>query len=148
MELREKLEAYSKVSPTGCIEWQRAKAGNGYGNISIGNGKWDYAHRVSYKVHKGEIPEGYVVRHTCDNPCCVNPDHLLIGTQWDNVQDAISRGRASKPPVFMGASNNKTKLTDEEIQLVLTSTQSNVELAKSLNVSTTRIRQIRNKGGR
>ena len=148
MELREKLEAYSKVSPTGCIEWQRGKSGNGYGNISIGNGKQDYAHRVSYKVHKGEIPEGYVVRHTCDNPCCVNPDHLLIGTQWDNVQDTISRGRASKPPVFMGASNNKTKLTDEETQLVLTPTQSNVELAKSLNVSTTRIRQIRNKGGR
>ena len=50
-------------------------------------------HRYSYTIHKGDIPEGQVVRHTCDNPNCINPDHLILGTQKDNVKDMLERNR-------------------------------------------------------
>ena len=51
------------------------------------------AHRVSYLIHKGDIPEEMVILHSCDNPACVNPDHLSIGTQKENMQDMIKKGR-------------------------------------------------------
>ena len=57
------------------------------------NGKFWKANRYSYTIHKGDIPKGLVIRHTCDNPACINPDHLILGTQKDNVQDMIERNR-------------------------------------------------------
>jgi len=56
-------------------------------------GKTVRAHRVMYECTKGPIPPGMVVRHTCDNPACINPDHLIIGTHKDNSQDMVKRGR-------------------------------------------------------
>ena len=135
MSLKEKLEANSSVSTTGCWEWNLSRLPNGYGRISIGHQKQDYTHRVSYRVHKGEIPEGLVVRHTCDNPCCCNPEHLILGTQKDNMQDCISRGRHSKPPVVRGARNNKTKLTEEDVKYIMQSSESNTVLAKMFGVT-------------
>ncbi|QKM75945.1 putative HNH homing endonuclease [Escherichia phage P1723] len=135
MTLKEKLEAYSKVSPSGCWEWQRGKAGNGYGSISIGNQKSAYAHRVAYQEFIGQIPDGYVVRHKCDNPSCCNPEHLEVGTQVDNMQDCKRRGRLVPPPVQRGEANNKTKLTGDQVSYVLSSTKSNRELAQELGVT-------------
>ena len=68
--------------------------GNNYGDILI-NGKKIKAHRFSYELHKGKIPKGMNVCHTCDIPACVNPNHLWIGTQKDNMQDKIKKGRYS-----------------------------------------------------
>jgi len=65
------------------------------------------AHRFSYEHHIGPIPPGAVVRHTCDNPNCVNPEHLLIGTQLDNIRDRVARGRTR--------TNNVCKLTALQI---------------------------------
>ncbi|UNA05395.1 HNH endonuclease motif protein [Pantoea phage vB_PdeP_F5M1C] len=135
MNLREKLEAYSKVSPSGCWEWQRATAGKGYGLISIGRQRQAYAHRVSYFVFNGPISEGLVVRHKCDNPCCVNPEHLEVGTQEDNMQDCKKRGRISAPPVARGVHNHKTKLTDEQVAYIVNSKKSSRELANEFGVS-------------
>jgi hypothetical protein len=65
-----------------------------------------YAHRISWLIHKGPIPEGLLVRHTCDVGLCVNPAHLEIGTQADNMADMYRRGRSS------------SKFTDDEVRLI------------------------------
>jgi hypothetical protein len=92
----ELIEQNSIPEPnSGCWLWTGACTGAGYGAIGIG-GKWWLAHRLSYTTfHKTEIPARYIVRHTCDNPPCVNPDHLLLGTVKDNSEDAIKRDRNS-----------------------------------------------------
>ena len=99
--VREKLlsRLMSKISrdeTTGCWNWTGALS-RGYGLLSSRFGKSPHkAHRLSYELHKGQIPEGMVVRHTCDNTRCCNPDHLVIGTQRDNANDMASRGRMNR----------------------------------------------------
>ena len=71
---------------TACIEWEKAVGSTGYGHF-IENGKTIYAHRKAYELAYGAIPKGLLVRHKCDNRICINPDHLEIGTQRQNLQD-------------------------------------------------------------
>lgn len=78
-----------------CFEWPNGKTAAGYGQMTI-RGKVEYAHRVFYEAAHGPIPEGHVVRHTCDNPPCVNPNHLVSGTQLENMADMVARGRSGK----------------------------------------------------
>jgi len=77
--------------PSGCWEWLASKDKGGYGRYHVGN--FLTAHRFSYWAFIGDIPTGMFVLHQCDNRGCVNPDHLLIGTQKDNAQDMINKGR-------------------------------------------------------
>lgn len=87
----------NKVNKEGdCWLWTGTTYRRGYGHFrrKIGD-KWVMykAHRYSYEYHNGQIPIGSIIRHTCDNPKCVNPSHLLVGTHKDNSQDMMSRGR-------------------------------------------------------
>lgn len=76
-----------------CWNWGPVTKGHSYGRMSV-NGKRVYAHRYSYEYfNKSKIPDHLVVRHKCDNPRCVNPEHLILGTQKDNIHDAIRRKR-------------------------------------------------------
>lgn len=87
---------YAPVSKDECWNWIGATAGKGYGVLSI-NGKMKYAHRVQYeRWNNTSIPDGMVVLHACDNPSCVNPFHLSIGTQRENIEDAVKKGRTAK----------------------------------------------------
>jgi len=94
-----------------CWNWHGAKLKDGYGQIKIA-GSPVQAHRLSWSMINGEIPEGMVIRHTCDNPSCVNPAHLLIGTHKDNIADKYARGRN---PSQVGSDNNCSKLTESDV---------------------------------
>lgn len=82
-----------------CWEWKAYKNLRGYGQTKIGgrNGKHMLSHRLSWLVHFGEIPDGLHVCHTCDNPPCVNPAHLFLGTNLDNIKDRMKKNRSAKP---------------------------------------------------
>lgn len=75
-----------------CWEWSAGKEGDGYGAFCV-EGKQYKAHRIAWTITNGEIPEGLSVLHHCDNPSCVHPHHLFIGTQRENMRDKILKGR-------------------------------------------------------
>jgi hypothetical protein len=84
-----------KNDSTGCWEWTAQRDRCGYGRISK-NQKPAIAHRVSYEMHKGPIPHGAFIMHSCDNPACVNPDHLSPGSHKDNMADMALKGRSPR----------------------------------------------------
>lgn len=106
----EMLMARSIPEPnSGCWIWTGGKFGNGYGAVSL-DGRHMPAHRASYMVNVGPIPEGLWVLHRCDNPPCINPAHLWVGTHSDNAKDCYAKGR--------GARNERRKLSPEIVSLL------------------------------
>lgn len=114
--------------PDECWEWQGLCQDNGYGIVHHGGHR--LAHRLAYKYTKGD-PTGLVVRHSCDNPPCCNPKHLLLGTHLDNAMDKVSRGRASGGPRNgqHGAKNNAAKVTELQALRVLDLYKSGIKQA-------------------
>lgn len=94
-----------------CWEWKAALNEHGYG-VTGCNGEVELAHRYSYRAHYGEIPDGLCVLHHCDNPPCVNPRHLFVGTMKDNTQDSLRKGRLKA----RGATNPMSKLTPKDVR--------------------------------
>jgi len=91
--LHERFEAsFTRGAADECWEWTKARHKAGYGAIGA-NGRRAYGHRVSYELNVGPIPPGMCVLHRCDNPPCVNPSHLFLGTLRDNTQDMLRKGR-------------------------------------------------------
>lgn len=84
-------EKYIPVTESGCWLWTSAWEKKGYGQAT--NNK--RAHRLSWEIHFGDIPSGMRVCHKCDTPACVNPGHLFLGTDLDNVRDKVRKGRHS-----------------------------------------------------
>ena len=100
-----------------CWEWNGSKRG-GYGRMIIGSRtdgtrKSVSAHRVSYELKYGEIPDGIEICHRCDNPCCVNPEHLFAGTRQDNIDDRQRKGRNI---TFVGEEQPRSKLTRKAVK--------------------------------
>lgn len=92
-----------------CWPWRGPVNGGGYGEFKM-DGRAYVSSRVSYMAAFGDIPDGYVVRHTCDNPRCCNPKHLLTGTHADNVRDRVIRQRSA-----VGESASNSKLTEAQV---------------------------------
>lgn len=88
-----------------CWEWQLGRNKDGYGRVSLGSGsrrtgnrRHLQAHRLSWELSNGDVPEGLNVLHRCDNPPCCNPTHLFLGTQKENMQDKVAKGRHGSRP--------------------------------------------------
>lgn len=141
---RSLIVARSEVdSRTGCWEWKKYRQ-RGYGKINI-NGRVRYAHRVSWWAHFGEIVYGFHVLHRCDNPRCVNPNHLYLGTDADNARDCVARGR-KRPAV--GERVGLAKISDADSvsirKMAASGEISNRGIAKLFGVSHTAIDYVVN----
>lgn len=93
-------------------QWTGCKTKSGYGRIGI-DYKTVRAHRVSYELFKGPIPDGMYVLHSCDDPGCVNPDHLHLGTAYENRQEMLSRNRSN---FAYGEKHGRAKLSEDQVK--------------------------------
>jgi hypothetical protein len=129
--LRERFDEKWIPEPySGCWLWSASCRKDGYGRILYGRDAL-LAHRVSYQLNVGEIPAGIFVCHRCDTPSCVNPSHLFLGTNSDNLADASRKGRMN------GCPNNAfaAKLTPEDVINIRKSNLYQKEIAKEYGVS-------------
>ena len=131
-----------KRGPDECWPWKGADVGNGYGVMGSGGHTGTIlAHRVSWKIHFGEIPEGLCVCHKCDNRACCNPAHFFLGTYADNLKDMRDKGRGTH-----GEVHPNSKMTQARVDFVRSEyakgTISMDQLAKANGVSQTLISHI------
>jgi HNH endonuclease len=149
----ERFESHFIPEPnSGCWLWLGFVPDDpGYGQFTedcVEEKRSEGAHRYSFRVHKGPIPDGLMVCHSCDVPSCVNPDHLFVGTHTDNMRDASRKGRLKwknpeRPALRRGESHPGHKLTEEEVREIRTSPERSATLARRLGVSKTLIGRIR-----
>ena len=133
-------DSVHKTSSDECWLWTASCFSNGYGQI-YNPGATRKAHRVSWELHHGPIPDGMDVLHSCDNPPCVNPSHLFLGTHQDNMADRDRKGRGAA-----GSKHPLTKLTTAQVleirELCASQTVQQKELALRFGVSRSQICQI------
>ena len=134
------FDRVSVKGPDDCWLWQKAKNNSGYGWMFVGEKNW-LAHRLSWILHNGEIPEGICVLHKCDVRTCVNPKHLFLGTRRDNNFDMIQKGR--RRPDVRGSARSDAKLTEEKVLEIRASADKSSSLASRFNVTATLINTVR-----
>jgi hypothetical protein len=140
----------------GCIEWTgstRRSGNNHYGRIYkrgssvTGHVRYEQVTHAVYRELIGDIPQGMFVCHTCDNPLCVNPDHLWLGTHSENMIDAYKKGRVIPPPQHMfGETNPNSKLTEQQVRDIKRrlNNESSYKLAREYGVNKSTILSIAN----
>lgn len=135
------LSKIEKIS-SGCWEWRGGKS-RGYGQFRY-HGKMVAAHRFSWQFYKGKIPKRKFVLHSCDNTGCVNPDHLFLGTQSDNMKDMFAKRR--RKIYQRGEKNNQAKLSANNVleirRLLATGQYKQKELAVRFSVTRSTISAI------
>jgi len=135
-----------KPSTAGCWEWIGQKTRGGYGALRLPmHGPLTRAHRVAWLLFNGPISDGLCVLHKCDNPGCVNPSHLFVGTLTDNMQDCSRKGRVYRAP--LNSKTGKTTLAEREtIRELYRDGRSQNAIADQFGVTQRRISQIVNGG--
>lgn len=145
-KLRNAFEKHAEPeNGRGCMIWRGPSNGT-YGQTQVGGraGKMWLAHRLSWTVHFGAIPAGMCVCHRCDEPLCVNPRHLFLGTVADNMADKVAKGR-HRNGVTLGLKNKKSKLSPEkarEIRHLHAAGGTQRALAAQFGVTKTAIAQV------
>lgn len=133
-------EKVEKPIENGCWVWKAYKDKRGYGQFWPTRASPVRAHRVAWELANGPIPAGMDVLHHCDNPSCVYPAHLFLGTQSDNILDCVSKGRFNRP---FGEGNWKAKLTASQVKEIRQATElSQRKLAEKYHVSQWTIKSI------
>lgn len=134
--LFDRWNAKVQRTPT-CWLWTGAKNTKGYGIINSPGGERSpiRAHRFAYEHFKGPISEGLVVRHKCNVPSCVNPDHLILGTPLQNTRDMVNAGRQRIGRPHRGSENHASKLTEEQVKAIRQDTRAHAEIAADYRVS-------------
>jgi len=148
--LKDKLEFYSVPEPnSGCWLWIGSKLNKGHGCLKVGD-KTMLAHRASWEVHKGAIPNGLWVLHLCNNACCINPSHLTLGTHQENMAYMVTSGR-SRQIGKNGSANHHAKLTEENVRYIRKSlkekTKTRRQLSNEFEVTYQLIRHIEMRRG-
>lgn len=112
--IRARLDSKSEVLESGCIEWRGAKLPKGYGQLRLSHPirKLETVHRLAWIMQSGDIPAGLDVCHRCDNPSCLNPAHLFLGTRKQNMEDMVAKGRSPYSP---GEKSGKAKITEADV---------------------------------
>ena len=129
---------------TGCHKWT-AGLNKGYGQFRHA-GKIKRAHRVAWELANGEIPKGLLVLHKCDVPECVNPDHLFLGTQKENMQDCSKKDRVARNNLPKGEAHHKAKLTRDDVSIIkqkLADGETGAALGREYGVSRQQISHIK-----
>lgn len=140
--LQEGFEKFVIKNPVGCWNWKGCAPKNpGYGQFRT-NMKLIRAHRASWIIHFGEIPNGMFVLHKCDNKICSNPDHLFLGNDLENNKDAYQKG-INKILWANGENNPKAKLNKQQVEEIRKLNISNVAISKIYKVSPNTIGRIR-----
>lgn len=121
-----------------CWLWTGTKNEYGYGIILMPGEKPVRAHRYSYELFVGKIPDGMVVMHSCDTPVCVNPDHLSLGTRDENNKDAVKKRRNA-----FGEKNGHCRLSSQQVQDILSDTRRQYIIAKEYGVTQSHISRIK-----
>lgn len=142
LPIMERFEArYIPEPNSGCWLWLGSMNWHtGYGRFYTNGDVITYAHKFSYQVHKGKIPRGKILRHTCDVKSCVNPDHLIPGTPQDNSDDAVARGLMPK-----GEKHGMAKLTADTVCAVYRASGSISEIARKHSISRMHVQRIKEK---
>jgi hypothetical protein len=144
MSVAERFNAQYLPEPTsGCWLWCGAVADTGYGKMAAFGQVKASAHRVSWRLHNGDIPRGSFVCHRCDVRLCVNPAHLFLGSPADNMADMHAKGRHRTAP-NRGAANHNAKLTEEQVREIRANGRDALEVARELGVSRALVYHIRN----
>lgn len=142
-EVKRFLMRVEKGEKHECWPWTGSRMNeNWHGQWRNQAGEIEPTHRATWRLFCGEIPEGMHVLHKCDNPICVNPDHLFLGTRSDNAKDMWAKKRA-RPKAQHGEGHGCSKLTDEDVRRIRESSTSGVELAEQYGVGKTTISSIR-----
>lgn len=132
-----RIRAQSLVSDSGCWEWRGKRTKDGYGKLNF-NQRAVYAHRAAYEAWHEPLRPNQLALHACDNPGCVNPDHLFSGSHADNAADKVSKSRQR-----FGEAVAAAKLTDAEIRMIRASGDATRALGRQFGVAPKTIRQIR-----
>ena len=124
----------------GCWDWTASVTGHGYGQFSttqLGKVKIVLAHRASFRIFKGDIPDGWDILHSCDRPICVQPAHLRLGDAAENSRDCCDRGRQAR-----GERNGQSKLSADDIVWIRNSSLTQAKVAQKYNLHQSTVSRI------
>jgi len=140
--LADRLDALSIPEPTtGCHLWLGAIDAAGYGKVWL-DGRTVHAPRASWMAHRGPIPSGLIICHRCDNPPCINPDHLFVGTHKDNAADRTRKGRFARCGQA-GEINPAAVLSKETVIAIFTAEGGTMEISRRFGVPPSSVSGIR-----